>query len=129
MAAHDPTKVIDLGNFASNGYDAASPGHYSLGAAALAEVVATAIFLFVIVSATSKAAPAGFAPLAIGLGLFAVIMMTIPVSNGSINPARSTGTAIVGGTVELQQLWLFWVAPIVGGIIGGLVARWVQSED
>jgi aquaporin Z len=121
LAAHDPTKAIDLGNFASNGYD--SPGHYSLGAAALAEVVATAIFLFVIVGATSKAAPAGFAPLAIGLCLFAVIIMTIPVSNGSINPARSTGTAIVGGTVALQQLWLFWVAPIVGGIIGGLRAE------
>jgi len=125
----DAGKVADLGNFASNGYDAHSPGHYPMFAAAVAEIVATALFLFVIIGVTSKGAPAGFAPLAIGLALFAVILITIPVSNGSINPARSTGTALFGGADAVQQLWLFWVAPIVGGVIGGLIARWVQSED
>jgi len=125
----DAGKAVDLGNFASNGYGMQSPGHYPMFAAAIAEVVATALFLFVIVGVTSKGAPAGFAPLAIGLALFAVILITIPISNGSINPARSTGTALFGGTDAVSQLWLFWVAPIIGGVAGGLIARWLQSED
>jgi aquaporin Z len=119
----------NLGNFASNGFDAASPGHYSLAAAAIVEIVATALFLFVIVGATSKRAPAGFAPIAIGFALFVLVLITIPVSNGSINPARSTGTALFGGATAIAQLWLFWVAPLAGGIIGGILARYVQSED
>ena len=120
---------IDLGNFASNGFDMASPGKYSLGAVAIAEIVATALFLFVIVGSTSKGAPAGFAPIAIGFALFVLVLVTVPVSNGSINPARSTATALFGGGLALQQLWLFWVAPIVGGVIGGIIARFVQSTD
>lgn len=124
----DAGKAVDLGFFASNGYDAHSPGHYPLVAAAMAEVVATALFLVVIVGATSKAAPAGFAPIAIGLALFALLIITIPVSNGSLNPARSTGTALFGGVDAVAQLWLFWVAPLAGGVLGGWLGRWLQSE-
>lgn len=119
----------DLGTFVSNGYDAASPGKYSLGAVALVEVMVTALFLFVIVGSTAKSSPAGLAPLAMGFAVFVCFLITVPVSNGSINPARSTGTAVWAGALPLAQLWLFWVAPIVGGIVGGLIARYVQSED
>jgi aquaporin Z len=130
IASTNGAAAATLGNFASNGFgDAGSPGKYGLGAAALAEVVATALFVFIIVGATSKGAPAGMAPVAIGFALFVFLLMLIPITNGSLNPARSTGTALFGGAVPLQQLWLFWVAPIVGGVIGGLVARYVQSED
>jgi aquaporin Z len=95
---------------------------------ALIEIVLTAIFLIVIVGATSKKAPAGFAPIAIGLTLVFIHLAAIPVSNASVNPARSTATAIFGGSAALSSLWLFWVAPILGGVIGGYVARWLQED-
>jgi aquaporin Z len=102
--------------------------HFPLLPVALIEVVLTAIFLIVIVGATSKKAPAGFAPIAIGLTLVFIHLAAIPVSNASVNPARSTATAIFGGQVALGSLWLFWVAPIVGGVIGGFIGKWLQEE-
>ncbi len=103
-------------------------GHFPLLSVALIEVVLTALFLIVIVGVTSKKAPAGFAPIAIGLTLTFIHLVAIPVSNASVNPARSTATAIFGGSAALSSLWLFWVAPIVGGVIGGAIARWLQEE-
>lgn len=103
-------------------------GGFSLLSALVMEVVITALFLVVIVGVTSKRAPAGFAPIAIGLALTLFHLMSIPVSNASLNPARSTATAILGGGEALASLWLFWVAPLVGGIIGGVVGRWLQDE-
>jgi aquaporin Z len=99
-----------------------------LGSVFLIETVLTAFFLIVIMGATSKRAPAGFAPIAIGLALTAIHVMAIPVSNASVNPARSLGSAVFGGTLALSQLWLFWVAPILGAVIGGVLARWLQEE-
>jgi aquaporin Z len=101
---------------------------FSLLSVALIEVVITALFVLVIVSVTSPRAPAGFAPIAIGLALVLFHLVAIPVSNASLNPARSTATALFGGGVALQSLWLFWVAPIAGGIIGGAIAKWLHSE-
>lgn len=115
------------GGFASNGYGEHSPGKYSLQAALIAEVVLTAVFLFVIMGATHGKAPAGFAPLAIGLALTMIHLISIPVTNTSVNPARSTGPALFVGGWALEQLWLFWVAPIVGGIIGGVSYRWISA--
>ena len=103
-------------------------GHFSLMSVALIEVVLTALFLIVIVGVTSKNAAAGFAPIAIGLTLTFIHLAAIPVSNASVNPARSTATAIFGGTAALGSLWLFWVAPIVGGVIGGYLSRWLQDD-
>jgi aquaporin Z len=117
-----------LGNFESNGFGAGSPGRYGLGAVAIAEIVATALFVFIIVGVTSKRATAALAPLAIGFAFFVLLLITVPMSNGSLNPARSTGTALFGDPLALWQLWLFWVAPIVGGVIGGLLARAVQDD-
>lgn len=105
--------------FASNGYAAHSPGGYSLLACAVAEIVLTAFFLLIIMGATDKRAPSGFAPIAIGLGLTLIHLIGIPVTNLSVNPARSTGPAIFAGGWALAQLWLFWVAPLIGGVIGG----------
>jgi aquaporin Z len=102
------------------------PNHYSLLSVALIETVLTALFLIVICGVVSGNSPAGFAPLAIGLTLAAIHLMAIPVSNASVNPARSTATAIFGGGPALSSLWLFWVAPIVGGVIGGSISRWLQ---
>jgi len=102
--------------------------HFSLMSVALIEIVLTALFLIVIVGATSKRAPAGFAPIAIGLTLTFIHLVAIPVSNASVNPARSTATAIFGGAAALSSLWLFWVAPIIGGVIGGYISRWLQEE-
>jgi aquaporin Z len=101
---------------------------YNIVAALIAEIVATALFLFVIIGATNKGAPHGFAPIAIGLALFVLLLTIIPITNGSLNPARSLATAIFGGSAALSQLWLFIVAPVVGGVIGGLVGRFVQDE-
>jgi aquaporin Z len=101
---------------------------FSLASAAITEVVCTALFLIVIVGATSTGAPAGFAPIAIGLALTLIHLIAIPVSNASVNPARSTATAIFGGPEAWNCLWLFWAAPIVGGVIGGIVCRWLQNE-
>ncbi len=114
--------------FASNGYGAHSPGGYSMMAALVCEVVMTAMFLLVIMGATDKRAPAGFAPIAIGLCLTLIHLISIPVTNTSVNPARSTGVALYAGGAALEQLWLFWVAPIVGGVIGALVYRTLGDE-
>ncbi|MBV6303417.1 aquaporin Z [Candidimonas humi] len=113
---------------ASNGYGAHSPGGYPLLSCAVIEVVMTAAFLFVIMGATDKRAPAALAPIAIGLCLTLIHLVTIPVTNTSVNPARSTGPALLVGDWALSQLWLFWVAPIVGGIIGALIYRCVAGE-
>jgi aquaporin Z len=117
------------GGFASNGYGEHSPGGYSLVAALVAEVVLTFFFLFIILGATDKRAPQGFAPIAIGLGLTLIHLIGIPVTNLSVNPARSTGPALFVGGWALQQLWLFWVAPILGAILAGLVyPRLTESQ-
>ncbi|HVL10471.1 MAG TPA: aquaporin Z [Burkholderiaceae bacterium] len=114
---------------ASNGYGAHSPGGYSLTAALLSEVVMTAMFLLIIMGATDKRAPQGLAPIAIGLALTLIHLISIPVTNTSVNPARSTGPAVLVGDWALAQLWLFWVAPIIGAVIGALVYRCIASED
>ncbi|MET0330383.1 MAG: aquaporin Z [Dyella sp.] len=116
------------GAFASNGYGAMSPGGYSLAAAVLCEVVMTAMFLVVIMGATHGRAPVGFAPMAIGLALALIHLISIPVTNTSVNPARSTGVALFAGSDAISQLWLFWLAPIVGGIIGGAIYRWLGHD-
>ena len=113
--------------FASNGYGAHSPGEYSLLAAVVTEVVMTMGFLFVILGATDKRAPQGLAPIAIGLCLTLIHLISIPVTNTSVNPARSTGVAIFAGGWALVQLWCFWVAPIVGGVLGALIYRFIGS--
>ena len=120
---------FELGGFASNGYGVHSPGQYTLMAALVCEVVMTAFFLFVIMGATDSRAPAGFAPIAIGLCLTLIHLISIPVTNTSVNPARSTGVAVFVGGWAVEQLWLFWVAPIVGAAIGALVYRAVASKD
>lgn len=113
----------DLGGFATNGYGAHSPGGYNLTAAIVAEVVLTAIFLIVILGATAKRAAAGFAGLAIGLCLTLIHLISIPVTNTSVNPARSTGVAVFGPEIAMGQLWLFWVAPIVGALLGAIIYK------
>jgi aquaporin Z len=117
------------GGFASNGFAEHSPGKYSLQAAATCELIMTFAFLFVIMGATHGSAPRGFAPLAIGLCLTLIHLISIPVTNTSVNPARSTGPALFVGGWALQQLWLFWLMPLVGGAAGGLVYRWVSPES
>ncbi|MBN6151471.1 aquaporin Z [Xanthomonas sp. NCPPB 2654] len=126
IAQGAPGFAIDPGQagaFASNGYGALSPGGYSLVAALLCEVVLTAVFLLVIMGATHQNAPAGFAPIAIGLALTLIHLISIPVTNTSVNPARSTGVALFAGSGAIGQLWLFWVAPLLGGVIGGALYR------
>jgi len=113
--------------FAANGYGAHSPGGYPLLSCVVCEVTMTLIFLFVIMGATDKRVPAGFAPIPIGLVLTLIHLISIPVTNTSVNPARSTGPALFVGGWALQQLWLFWLAPIVGGVLGGLLYRWLTS--
>ena len=115
--------------FASNGYGEHSPGGYSLLAALVCEVVMTMFFLLVILGATDKRAPAGFAPIPIGLALTLIHLISIPVTNTSVNPARSTGVAVYVGDWALGQLWLFWLAPIVGAILGALIYRWIGGQE
>jgi len=115
--------------FACNGYGAHSPGGYSLLAALVTEVVMTMMFLVIILGATDKRAPQGFAPLAIGLGLTLIHLISIPVTNTSVNPARSTGVAVFVGDWALAQLWLFWLAPILGGILGATIYRFIGREE
>lgn len=115
--------------FASNGYGAHSPGGYSMVAALVTEVVMTMFFLLVILGATDKRAPAGFAPIAIGLALTLIHLISIPVTNTSVNPARSTGVALFVGDWAVSQLWLFWLAPIVGALLGAATYRFIGSED
>jgi aquaporin Z len=117
------------GGFASNGYGDLSPGGYSLQAALLIEVILTAGFLVVILGATSKLVPAGFAPIAIGLALTLIHLISIPVTNTSVNPARSTGVAIFAETAAMGQLWLFWTAPLLGGVLGGLIWKFLLATD
>ncbi|WP_417582967.1 aquaporin Z [Nitrincola sp.] len=114
--------------FTSNGYGAHSPGEYSLFAALITEVVMTMMFLLVILGATDKRAPQGFAPIAIGLCLTLIHLISIPVTNTSVNPARSTGVALFVGDWAIAQLWLFWVAPIIGGMLGAVIYRFIGSE-
>jgi aquaporin Z len=117
------------GGLASNGFGEHSPGGYSLGSAILTEVVMTFFFLTVILGSTDRRAPAGFAPIAIGLALTLIHLISIPVTNTSVNPARSTGPAVIVGGWALGQLWVFWVAPIVGAVLAGGVYRWLHAEE
>lgn len=120
---------FDVANgFASNGYGDHSPGGYSLPAALLCEVVMTMFFLIIILGATDKRAPAGFAPLAIGFALTLIHLISIPVTNTSVNPARSTGVALYVGDWAVAQLWLFWLAPIAGAVLGAIVYRFIGSD-
>lgn len=119
---------FDIGGFAANGYGALSPGKYSMVAALVCEFVLTAMFLFVIMGATDQRAPAGFAPIAIGLCLTLIHLISIPVTNTSVNPARSTGVALFATGGYLAQLWLFWVAPISGAAMGALLYKAVATE-
>lgn len=114
--------------FASNGYGDHSPGGYSLLSAFVTEVVLTCIFLIVIMGSTDKRAPQGFAPIAIGLALTLIHLISIPVTNTSVNPARSTGVAFFAGGLAVAQLWLFWIAPIIGGVIGGYIYKALFNE-
>ena len=117
------------GGFASNGYGEHSPGGYSLVAALVCEVVMTMMFLIIILGATDKRAPQGLAPIAIGLGLTLIHLISIPVANTSVNPARSTGVAIFAGSWALEQLWMFWLAPIAGALLGAVVYRFIGAPD
>ena len=128
IASGGPAFDVTKG-FASNGYGEHSPGHYSMLAALVTEVVMTMFFLLIILGATDKRAPAGFAPIAIGLGLTLIHLISIPVTNTSVNPARSTGVALFVGDWALAQLWLFWVAPIVGALLGALAYRFITAEE
>ncbi|ASS56542.1 aquaporin Z [Rhizobium leguminosarum bv. viciae] len=120
---------FELGGFAANGYGDHSPGGYSLLSALLIEVLLTMFFLIIILGSTSSRVPAGFAPLAIGLGLTLIHLVSVPVTNTSVNPARSTGQALFVGGWALQQLWLFWIAPLAGGALGGLVWKFLDDAD
>ena len=119
---------FEIGGFAANGYGAHSPGEYSMMAALVAELVLTFMFLIVILGATDAKAPKGFAPIPIGLALTLIHLIGIPVTNLSVNPARSTGPALFVGGWALEQLWLFWLAPIVGAILAGAVYRWLGGD-
>ncbi|HET6474155.1 MAG TPA: aquaporin Z [Pseudomonadales bacterium] len=116
------------GNLAANGYAEHSLGHFSMAAGFVTEVVMTMMFLFVILGATDKRAPAGLAPIAIGLCLTLIHLISIPVTNTSVNPARSTGPALIVGGWAIAQLWMFWVAPIIGAAIAGVVYRWFEKD-
>ncbi len=118
-----------VGGFASNGYGSASPEGYSMMSALIIEIVLTAFFLIIILGATSERAPAGFAPIAIGLGLTLIHLISIPVTNTSVNPARSTGVALFADEPALAQLWLFWVAPLVGGALGAIIWKLMAADD
>jgi aquaporin Z len=127
IASGKPGWVMD--GFASNGYGALSPGKYSLRSCFVGEVVATFFFLFVIIGTTSKGAAVGFAGIPIGLCLTLIHLVMIPVTNTSVNPARSTGPALFAGGAYIGQLWLFWVAPIIGAAIAGFMTRWLYEEE
>lgn len=116
------------GAFATNGYGSMSPARYNLLSALVAEIILTAVFLFVIMGATDVKAPAGMAPIAIGLSLVLIHLISIPITNTSVNPARSTGVALVVGGMSLSQLWLFWIAPIVGAVLGAKVYQFIATE-
>lgn len=128
IASGAPGYDIAANGLAQNGYGDASPGHYTMAAGFVTEVVLTAGFLLVILGSTDNRAPSGFAPIAIGLALTLIHLVSIPVTNTSVNPARSTGPALLVGGLALRQLWMFWAAPLIGGIIGGLVYRLLFAE-
>ena len=128
IASGEASFDIDINGFAANGYGEHSPGGYSLLACLLAEGVLTAIFLVVIMGATDKEASAGFAPVAIGSALTLIHLISIPVTNTSVNPARSTGVALYRGGWALEQLWLFWLIPLAGGVAGGLLYRFLLQK-
>lgn len=115
--------------FASNGYGENSPGKYSMTAALVTEIVMTMMFIFIILGATDKRAPKGLAPVAIGLGLTLIHLISIPVTNTSVNPARSTGVAVFEGGLAISQLWMFWVAPIIGAVIGAVIYTFIGKEE
>jgi len=129
IAGGAPGFDISTNGLAQNGYGSASPGQYTLAAGFVTEVVLTAAFLMIILGSTDDRAPSGFAPIAIGLGLTLIHLISIPVTNTSVNPARSTGPALMVGGPALQQLWLFWVAPLAGGLIGGLGYRMLFAQE
>jgi len=128
IASGQPDFSLSSG-FAANGFGENSPGGYSMAAALVAEIVLTFFFLLIIMGVTDSRAPAGFAPLAIGFALILIHLISIPVTNTSVNPARSTGQALFVGDWALAQLWLFWVAPLIGGAIGGLAYRWLGGKS
>ena len=128
IAMGQPGYVLEPNGLAVNGVDTLSPGGYSLQAGLVIEIVLTAFFLLVIMGSTHSSAPAGFAPLAIGLALTLIHLISIPVTNTSVNPARSTGPALLVGGLALQQLWVFWVAPIIGAVLGGGLYRWLSPD-
>jgi aquaporin Z len=128
IASGAPGYALDVNGLAANGFAEHSPGQYSTQAGLVAEVLLTAFFLFVIMGSTDGRAPAGFAPIAIGLGLTLIHLISIPVTNTSVNPARSTGPAVIQGGWALTQLWLFWAAPLAGGLIGGLVYKLLGAD-
>ena len=128
IARGQPGFVLEPNGLAVNGFDGMSPGGYSIQAGLITESVMTAFFLLVIMGSTHSKAPAGFAPLAIGLSLTLIHLISIPVTNTSVNPARSTGPALLVGGMALQQLWMFWVAPILGAVIGGGLYRWLLPD-
>lgn len=128
IASGQPGFALQPNGLAVNGVDDLSPGGYSVQAGIVTEIVMTAMFLVIIMGSTHTRAPAGFAPLAIGLGLTLIHLISIPVTNTSVNPARSTGPAVIVGGLALQQLWIFWLAPLVGGAIGGVLYRTLSPE-
>ena len=128
VAQGNPAYDLATNGLAANGFADHSPGHYDIGAALVIEIVLTAVFVWIIMGSTDGRAPAGFAPIAIGLGLTLTHLISIPVTNTSVNPARSTGPALVVGGWALQQIWLFWVAPLVGGALGGWLYKTVGAD-
>ncbi|MDO9361752.1 MAG: aquaporin Z [Sphingopyxis sp.] len=128
IASGTPAYDLATNGLAANGFDAGSPGRYNVWSAFIIEIVLTAFFLWIIMGSTDGRAPAGFAPLAIGLALTLIHLISIPVTNTSVNPARSTGPALVVGGIALQQLWLFWLAPLIGGAIGGLLYKTLGAD-
>jgi len=128
IIANGQADFSSVGNFAQNGYGAASPGGYGLFAGLVMEIVMTAMFLLIILGATSKGVPPGFAPIAIGLGLTLIHLVSIPVTNTSVNPARSTGVAFFAGGTAILQLWMFWVAPLIGGALGAMIWKLVEPD-
>jgi aquaporin Z len=128
IIAHGKADFSSIGNFALNGYGSASPGGYGLFSVFVTEIVLTAMFLVIILGATSRGVPTGFAPIAIGLGLTLIHLIGIPVSNTSVNPARSTGVALFGGGTAILQLWAFWVGPLLGGALGAMIWKLLVPE-
>jgi aquaporin Z len=129
LIASGKADFAGTGGFASNGYGEHSPGKYSMGAAAISEIVMTAFFIIIILGSTSAKAPAGFAPLAIGMALCLIHLVSIPVTNTSVNPARSTGVAVFADSWAVGQLWFFWLMPLIGAVIGGAAWKFLLSDE